>query len=68
MLLGLRGTRKTVLLNEIGRNAEQEGLLVSRIEAPEGESLSVRQESDHAHRRVARASALLLALRHQHTS
>lgn len=40
MLLGLRGVGKTVLLNEIGRNAEQEGLLVSRVEAPEGESLA----------------------------
>lgn len=40
MLLGLRGTGKTVLLNEIGRNAEQDGLLVSKVEAPEGESLA----------------------------
>lgn len=40
MLLGLRGTGKTVLLNEIGRNAEQLGLLVSKVESPEGESLS----------------------------
>jgi AAA ATPase-like protein len=40
MLLGLRGTGKTVLLNEIGRNAEQERLLVSRVECPEGESLA----------------------------
>ena len=40
MLLGLRGTGKTVLLNEIGRNAEQEGLMVSRVESPEGESLA----------------------------
>ena len=40
MLLGLRGTGKTVLLNEIGRNAELEGLLVSRVESPEGESLA----------------------------
>ncbi|KPF42246.1 ATP-binding protein [Rhizobium sp. AAP43] len=40
MLLGLRGTGKTVLLNEIGRNAEQDGLLASRVEAPEGESLA----------------------------
>lgn len=39
MLLGLRGTGKTVLLNEIGRIAESEGLLVSKVEAPEGESL-----------------------------
>ena len=40
MLLGLRGTGKTVLLNEIGRHAEQEGLLVSRVESPEGERLA----------------------------
>ena len=40
MLLGLRGTGKTVLLNEIGRNAEQQGLLVSKVESPEGESLA----------------------------
>lgn len=40
MLLGLRGVGKTVLLNEIGRNGESENLLVSRVEAPEGESLA----------------------------
>lgn len=40
MLLGLRGTGKTVLLNEVGRIAEQEDLLVSKVEAPEGESLA----------------------------
>lgn len=40
MLLGLRGVGKTVLLNEIGRNAEHEGLIVSRVESPEGESLA----------------------------
>lgn len=40
MLLGLRGTGKTVLLNEIGRNAEKDGLLISRVESPEGESLA----------------------------
>jgi hypothetical protein len=40
MLLGLRGVGKTVLLNEIGRNAEQQNLLVSRVESPEGESLA----------------------------
>ncbi|AUQ73051.1 ATP-binding protein [Phaeobacter piscinae] len=40
MLLGLRGTGKTVLLNEIGRRATQSGLLVSQLEAPEGESLA----------------------------
>lgn len=40
MLLGLRGTGKTVLLNEIGRIAGSEGLLVSKVESPEGESLA----------------------------
>lgn len=40
MLLGLRGTGKTVLLNEIGRNAEADGLMISRVESPEGESLA----------------------------
>ncbi|MCH8490784.1 MAG: ATP-binding protein [Oceanicaulis sp.] len=40
LLLGLRGTGKTVLLNEIGRNAERDGFLVSRVESPEGESLA----------------------------
>ncbi|MNQ83369.1 hypothetical protein D3C85_984470 [compost metagenome] len=40
MLLGLRGTGKTVLLNEIGRIAQEEGLLVSKVESPESESLA----------------------------
>lgn len=40
MLLGLRGTGKTVLLNEIGKIAQSEGLLVSKVESPEGESLA----------------------------
>lgn len=40
MLLGLRGTGKTVLLNEIGRVAQEEGLLSSKLEAPEGENLA----------------------------
>ncbi|SCX63838.1 AAA ATPase domain-containing protein [Pseudomonas sp. NFACC32-1] len=40
MLLGLRGTGKTVLLNEIGKIAKQEGLLVSKVESPERESLA----------------------------
>jgi hypothetical protein len=40
MLLGLRGTGKTVLLNEIGRIAQAEGLLVSKVESPERESLA----------------------------
>jgi len=40
MLLGLRGTGKTVLLNEVGKIAEDEGLLVSKVESPEEESLA----------------------------
>ncbi|MBU6447987.1 MAG: ATP-binding protein [Rhodospirillales bacterium] len=40
ILLGLRGTGKTVLLNEIGKIAQKEGLLVSKVEAPEKESLA----------------------------
>lgn len=40
MLLGLRGTGKTVLLNEFKRIGEDDGLLVSRIEAPEDASLA----------------------------
>lgn len=40
MLLGLRGTGKTVLLNEIGNIAKELGLLVSKVEAPEKESLA----------------------------
>jgi hypothetical protein len=40
MLLGLRGTGKTVLLNEIGKIAQEEGLLVSKAESPERESLA----------------------------
>lgn len=40
MLLGLRGTGKTVLLNEIKRIGEQERLLTSKIEAPENTSLA----------------------------
>ena len=40
MLLGLRGTGKTVLLNEIGRIAEGQGYFISKIEAPEHQSLA----------------------------
>jgi hypothetical protein len=40
MLLGLRGTGKTVLLNEVGKIAKAEGLLVSKVESPESESLA----------------------------
>lgn len=40
MLLGLRGTGKTVLLNEIGKIADEEGLLVSKVESPETVSLA----------------------------
>ncbi|MBA3057229.1 MAG: ATP-binding protein [Gammaproteobacteria bacterium] len=40
MLLGLRGTGKTVLLNEIGKIAQDVGFLVSKVEAPENEILA----------------------------
>ena len=40
MLLGLRGTGKTVLLNEIGRIADDQGYYISKIEAPEHQSLA----------------------------
>ena len=40
MLLGLRGVGKTVLLNEIGNIARQQGMLVSQLEAPERNTLS----------------------------
>ncbi|MCP4315869.1 MAG: ATP-binding protein [Hyphomicrobiales bacterium] len=40
MLLGLRGTGKTVLLNEIERIGKAEGLLTSKIEAPEDARLA----------------------------
>lgn len=40
MLLGLRGTGKTVLINEIKKIGDREGFLVSRIEAPEDTNLA----------------------------
>ncbi|WP_212524988.1 ATP-binding protein [Actibacterium sp. MT2.3-13A] len=40
ILLGLRGTGKTVLLNKIERLAEEAGYLTSFIEAPEDKSLA----------------------------
>lgn len=40
MLLGLRGVGKTVLLNEIGKIAREQGMLVSQLEAPEKNKLS----------------------------
>lgn len=40
MLLGLRGTGKTVLLNEIAKIGRSEDLLVSQIESPEDMSLA----------------------------
>ncbi len=39
ILYGLRGVGKTVLLGEIQKNAEAEGLFTVKIEAPEGKSL-----------------------------
>ncbi|MEM9240722.1 MAG: ATP-binding protein [Pseudomonadota bacterium] len=40
MLLGLRGTGKTVLLNEIQKIGREEGLITSKIEAPEETDLA----------------------------
>ncbi len=40
MLLGLRGVGKTVLLNKIGRIAEDLGYLKVKLEAPEGQRLA----------------------------
>lgn len=40
LLLGLRGTGKTVLLNEIGRQAGQHNFVVTKIESPENDSLA----------------------------
>lgn len=40
MLLGLRGTGKTVLLNEIKRRALNDGIVVSKVEAPENVSVA----------------------------
>lgn len=40
MLLGLRGVGKTVLLNEIGRIAEEEGYRTIELEAPENRRLA----------------------------
>lgn len=50
MVLGLRGVGKTVLLNEIGKQATTRGYLVEQIEARDGEDL--RQLLIHALRRV----------------
>lgn len=65
MLLGLRGTGKTVLLNEIGRHAEAEGLLVSKIESPEGESLARLLYPEL--RKVLRALSTVEAAKHTAT-
>jgi hypothetical protein len=40
MLLGLRGTGKTVLLNEIKKIGEGEGLITTKIESPENTRLA----------------------------
>ncbi len=50
MILGLRGVGKTVLLNEIAKQAEERGYLTEMIEARDNEDL--RQMLTHAMRRV----------------
>ena len=39
MLIGLRGVGKTVLLDKMMRDAQKDGIITIRIEAPEGRSL-----------------------------
>jgi hypothetical protein len=62
MLLGLRGTGKTVLLNEIRRLAEGGGYFASKIEAPEHESLARLLYPEM--RKVLRALSGIEAARH----
>ncbi|KRE86256.1 AAA family ATPase [Rhodanobacter sp. Soil772] len=50
MILGLRGVGKTVLLNEIAREASERGYLIEQIEARDGEDL--RQLLIHTLRKV----------------
>lgn len=61
MLLGLRGVGKTVLLNEIGRIAEEEGYRTIELEAPENRRLAemlVPPLRRHACRASARRSPI----------
>lgn len=53
MMVGLRGVGKTVLLDQMRRDAESDGIQTVRIEAPEGRSLPAQL-----------APPLRLALRH----
>jgi hypothetical protein len=72
ILLGLRGTGKTVLLNEIRQMANEQGYLTSKVEAPEDKPLAdllypemrdiLRQLSKIEKARVA-ANAALSGLR-----
>lgn len=62
MLLGLRGTGKTVLLNEIARIAEDQGYYASKIEAPEHETLARLLYPEM--RKVLRALSTIDAAKH----
>lgn len=62
MLLGLRGTGKTVLLSEIGRIAEAQGFLVSKVEAPEETNLAKLLYPEM--RKVSRSLSSIEAARH----
>ncbi len=72
MLLGLRGTGKTVLLNTVENAAEESGYMTSAIEAPEKESLAellypkmqqALRKLSHIESAKAKAHAALKALR-----
>jgi hypothetical protein len=62
MMLGLRGTGKTVLLNEFGKIGDQNALLVSKIEAPETANLATLIIPEM--RRVLRALSGIEAAKH----
>lgn len=62
MLLGLRGTGKTVLLNEFRKIGEQHKVLVSSIEAPEGASLAALIVPEM--RRILRSLSTIVTAQH----
>jgi predicted AAA+ superfamily ATPase len=69
MLVGLRGVGKTVLLDQMRRDAEAEGINTVRIEAPEHRSLpamlapSLRIALIHLSKKEAAKDAAIRGLR-----